>query len=161
MAAIDSPGTRLRATWERLSPLPGGKVLFSLFFGWMVPYTGSISPMVEELRPGYARVRMRDRRRLRNHLNSVHAVALANLAEATTGLAFAAAQPATVRAIVVSLEMTYVKKARGTLTAECHVDIPEITAEMDMAVETEVKDAAGDVVVRAKAIWRVGPRPQG
>src|SRR5579884_1530060 len=76
-----SAGARLLRWWRRLARL----------LGRLVPYTGTIGPRVVALEPGHARVAMADRRRVRNHLGSVHAVALANLAEVASGLALTTA----------------------------------------------------------------------
>jgi acyl-coenzyme A thioesterase PaaI-like protein len=154
-----TPGERLRQTWERLSPLPFGKLLFKKAFGYMVPYTGTMGATVEELRPGYARMTLRDRRVVRNHLNSVHAIALANLGEATSGLAMNVGLPKGVRAIVTKLDVEYFKKARGTLTAECHAGVPEDLVpgeDRDQDVVADIKNEAGEVVARFTARWRVG-----
>src|SRR5881409_1983713 len=154
-----APSARLRALWARLSPLPGGKRVFSWLLGRMVPYTGTIHPRVVELGGGHAKIQIADRRGVRNHLNSVHAVALANLAEVTSGLAVTTGLPASARGIPTTLSITYVKKARGTLTAEARCEIPDSSREAEHDFESVISNAAGEVVARATVRWRIGPAP--
>ena len=144
--------------WESLRPWPGGKRLFSWFVGWLAPYTGTIGAQVEELEPGYACLSMKDRRKVRNPFRSIHAVALMNLAEATSGLAMLSGLPAEARAIIVGLSIDYVKKARGTILAEARVTLPETGIEQDYELPATLRDSDGEIVATAVARWRVGPR---
>lgn len=155
----DSPGARLRTLWARLAPLPGGRWLFNRLFGMIVPYTGALGATIVELEPGHVRAQLRDRRRVRNHLRSIHAIAMTNLGEMTTGLALLGAMPETVRGILVGIETQYTKKARGRLEAECRCEIPEVTGTVERLVEAEIRDAAGDVVAVVHARWRLSPVP--
>jgi uncharacterized protein (TIGR00369 family) len=155
--SLAAPTAVLARWWQRLSPLPGGKTLFSIFLGRLAPYTGSMGARVVELRPGYSRWEMRDRRRVRNHLNSIHAVALANLAEVASGTAMIMTIPPGVRAIVTALSIEYLKKARGRLVADCRCEVPPVTEEREQLVQAEIRDEANDVVARATVRWRLAP----
>ena len=156
-ASLPAPGERLRTLWNRLAPLPSGKAVFSFLLGRMTPYSGSIGARVAELAPGFCRVTLRDRRRVRNHLGSIHAIALANLAEMASGLAVLVGLPAGVQGIVTGFSITYLKKARGLLTAECRAQSLNVTSEQEYEAAVAVMDERNDVVARATARWRLRP----
>lgn len=154
---MPSPTERLLSLWTRLSRLPGGRTLFAWMLARTVPYSGTIAPRITTLEPGHVVVELVDRRRVRNHLNSIHAMALANVAELASGLALSTAVAPGVRAILVGFDITYVKKARGTITAECTCVAPRVTEAVDCDVHAQLTDRAGDVVARATARWRLAP----
>ena len=149
--------TDIRSLWDRLSGRPGGRWIFSLLLGRMVPYTGSISPRVLELSATGARIEMRDRRAVRNHLHSVHAIALANLAEAASGLAMINGLPPNARSILVGFSIDYSKKARGTLIAECTCGVPDTAVQREIDLDVVIRDQSGEIVARARPRWLVGP----
>lgn len=157
MKTTKTVGEQANHLWGRLSPLPGGKWLFSKLIGFVIPYTGSVQPRVAALQPGHAVVNLHDRRRVRNHLKSIHAIALANLAEFTTGLATLSGMPPGSRAILTGLEVEYHKKARGTLRAECTSVLPEAIETQSLKVQAEIYNADGECVATGNATWLIGP----
>ena len=147
---------RLLKLWRRLAPLPGGKWLFAWLLGRSVPYAGSIGARIEILEPGHARVSLRDHRAVRNHLNCVHAIALANLGEIATGLAMLTAAT-DARGILVAMHIEYQKKARGKLVAECTAIPPPVTEPVDVEVSAPITDSANEIVAVVTATWRLAP----
>jgi acyl-coenzyme A thioesterase PaaI-like protein len=156
----------IRDGWDHLHGLPGGKAIFSRLLGLAAPYTGSIGAVVEDLGPGRAEVVLRDRKAVRNHLDSLHAIALANLAELTGSLAVAYGIADDARFIVAGISVTFVKKARGTVRAVAEARLPEgaagaPSARTEIDVPVVVRDATGVEVTRAELRVLIGPKVSG
>lgn len=158
----ESPGARIRSLWDRLSPLPGGHWLFTRLLGLMVPYAGTLRAIVVQLEPGHVRVCLPDRWRVRNHLRSVHAVALTNVGELSTGLALVTGLGPEARAILTHLETAYHHKARGLLEAEARCEVPtDVDDHRELVITAYVRDSSDTVVSTTHATWRVSPTRQG
>jgi acyl-coenzyme A thioesterase PaaI-like protein len=150
-----SHGARLLRAWERLHRKPGGRWLFSRLVGRMAPYTGTLKALVLELAPGRAVVVLKDRRAVRNHLRSVHAIALANLGELASGLATLSAIPPGVRGIPTAIAVDYLHKARGALTATGTATLPAVTGPATVEVQADIRDAAGVTVAAVRVRWKL------
>jgi uncharacterized protein (TIGR00369 family) len=156
--SIDGPTNVVRLAWDRLHRLPGGSRLFTRFVGEAAPYTGTMGAHVVELREGYCRVQLPDRHRVRNHLRSIHAIALCNLAELTANAAMAYSLPDDARFIVAGLSIEYLKKARGMIEGECRCAVPESAARVEYEVAVTMRDQHGEIVARAVLRTLVGPK---
>lgn len=148
----------IRDVWNRLERVPGGKLMYSRLIGRLAPYTGTVGATVQELHEGYSRVTMADRRRVRNHLSCIHAVALANLVELTGNLALGYSLPDDARFIVSGMSLDYLKKARGSITGECRIPTIESSAKREYQVPVTLRDEHGDVVVQGTLRTLVGPK---
>jgi acyl-coenzyme A thioesterase PaaI-like protein len=148
----------VRAAWDRLYKRPGGKRVFSRLVGIAAPYTGTIGGQVKVLRRGHATVELRDRRAVRNHLSSVHAIALANLAELTGNISVAYTLPDDARFIVAGISVEYLKKARGTITGTCDCPLFDTNERKEHAIQVSLRDRDGDEVARATLRTLVGPK---
>ena len=156
---LDGSRNLIKQAWDLMAGLPGGKHLFSRLIGAMAPYTGSIHAQVTVLRSGYAEVQLADRRGVRNHLDCVHAIALANLAELAGNVALAYSLPDDARLIASGLETEYTKKARGTITAIGEPPVPRSSVRAAYDVPVMLRDASGEEVAHAILHSLVGPKP--
>lgn len=152
-----SPPVMLRKSWDTLHRVPGGKRVFSRMVGRMAPYTGTIDAKVVELRAGFARAELEDRRAVRNHLGSVHAIALANFGEVVSGVGMLYSLPTGMRGILTGLEVSYLKKARGLLSATVEFEPIESRERRQMVFDVEIRDPAGQVCCTVRPHWLLGP----
>jgi acyl-coenzyme A thioesterase PaaI-like protein len=155
---LDGEKNMIRQAWDLLVRVPGGKAVFSRIIGRMAPYTGSIHAQIQVLRVGHAEVTMADRKAVRNHLDCVHAIALANLAELAGNVALFYSMPDDARFIVSGMEIEYLKKARGTITAIGESPVVRSSQRAHYDVPVSLRDASGEEVAHAVLHSLVGPK---
>src|SRR6218665_381109 len=95
--------------YRKLEHKPLGRWLFSRLVCLKAPYFGSIGPRIVALRPNHGEATIRHRRRVTNHLGTVHAIALCNLAEFVGGLTCDASIPRSMRWIPRGMSVEYLK----------------------------------------------------
>ncbi len=147
--------------WDQLHRLPRGKQLYSYLIGRYAPYTGTIPALIEELGIGSSKVTLKECPSIRNHLRSIHAVALANLAELTGNIALSYSMPIDARFIVSKIEIEYLKKARGTVTGLCDCPVPTSNERKVYLVPVRIVNEVGEVVCTAILHSLVGPKSSG
>ena len=153
------------ATYALRRRLPDGKVgdlLFSLGLMAKAPYFATILPIVEEMEPGYARVKAPKWFGIHNHIGTFHAIAACNLAEAAMGVLMEATTPDTHRWIPKGMQTQYLTKATTSLTAHAElaspVDFADITEGRDVVVSIRILDKAGTEVVHCDITTWVTPK---
>jgi acyl-coenzyme A thioesterase PaaI-like protein len=154
--------TALLKTWRKLAKYPGGRWLFSRAVCFKAPYFGSVSPTFRVLEPGRCEATIPHRRRLQNHIGTVHAIALCNLAELVAGVMTDASLPADMRWIPKGMTVQYLKKATGTQRGVATPTIPIVSAASgyELPVNVDVFDAGGERVFNAGIAMWVSPRPR-
>lgn len=133
-----------------------GDALFSRAMRVAAPYFLTIPATVESAEPGRATARMPDRPWVHNHLGTVHAIALCNLAELTMGVVAEATVPTSHRWIPKGMTVAYKAKARGTMHALARLDLPATLPPdgVEVPVAVSVTDRADVEVFTAEIqIW--------
>lgn len=150
----------LLSLYRRITRWPGGHWLFSRAVCFRAPYFATIAPRFVALEPGRCEVRMRDRRRVHNHIGTVHAIALCNLAELSAGVMAEATMPPGMRWIPKGMTVEYLSKATGSMHAVATPEIPVVASDSghEWPVVVQVADQAGKAVFRARIMMWVSPR---
>lgn len=103
--------------WKKLGGSPRGRWLYARIICFKAPYFASISPLITRLEPGACEAELRQRRSVQNHIGTVHAIALCNLAELCAGLVTDVSIPADMRWIPKDMTVRYLSKAKGRIRA--------------------------------------------
>ena len=150
--------------WTTLSRLPGGHRVFSVAFARKAPYFATVRPRFTVIEPHRAELVVPKRRRVHNHLRTVHAIALCNGLEAAMGALAEATIPPGKRWIPKGMTVAYTAKATSDITCVAETDaaqwspdaLPDDGGEVPVRVRGVRED--GEVVVEGEIRLWVTPR---
>jgi len=134
----------------------------SFLLGRGVPFVGTGGLRVDEITQQRVVIHVANRRRVRNHLKGVHAAAMSLLAETATGFAIAMHIPDDKFQVIKSLNIDYLERAHGGLTAVAELGPEQIEAirsqpKGEVAVPVTVTDEKGATPIACEAIWAWRP----
>ena len=131
--------------WNTATRLPRGERLFSAVFARKAPYFATVRPRFTVLEPNRAELVVPKRRRVHNHLGTVHAIALCNGLEAAMGALAEVTIPADKRWIPKGMTVAYTAKATSDITCIAETDAAQWTSDA-------LPDDGGDLPVRVRAV---------
>ena len=135
--------------WRKTQGIPVvGTRVFSFAFGQKAPYFSSIRPHFTVLEPNHVELVIPKRRRVHNHLGTVHAIALCNGLEAAMGALAEATIPSDKRWIPKGMEVAYTAKATTDITCIAETQPEQWTSgEPDLPVKVWGTTTDGTVVI--------------
>jgi len=144
--------------WKKSEKSGFGRWFFSFMVCRKAPYFSTIRPRFEVLEVGRAQVSMKKRRGVQNHIGTVHAIAMCNLAELAGGTMTEVSVPRSMRWLPKGMTVSYVRKAETDITAYATLPVVEEGAARDVDASVEIKDTAGHVVCKAVITMYVSPK---
>jgi len=152
--------TSVLQLYNKLAGKPLGHWLFSRLVCFKAPYFGSIKPRMTRLEPSRGEATITHRRGVTNHLGTVHAIALCNLAEFVGGLTTDVSIPPSMRWIPKGMTVEYLKKAVGSQHALATPEFPpqHSTEGYELPMHVVVTDPQGDAVLKARISMWISPK---
>lgn len=137
---------------KRINDLPVFRQqCLSLAFNTKVKYAGTTGLAIEQWDQHSATVHCKNRLRVQNHIGSVHATAMATLAESATGMVFGLHVPDSHLPLLKSMKMEYKALSKGNLTA-----VATISQQQKLEISTTEK---GSTIIPVKVTDEEGKQP--
>jgi len=139
------------------------RFLITWAFGGTVHFVRTAGVKFRELTEERAVLTLANRRRVQNHIGTVHAAAVALIGETATGAVFGMSVPDDKLPILKSMRINYIKKSQGGLRAEAWLEEEQRASfarddKGDIAVPVKITDDTGEPTVEAEYIWAWRPK---
>lgn len=137
--------------------------VISKIFGRVVPLVGTAGLRYDELTPERVVVSIRNRRPVQNHIDGVHAAAMALLAETATGFVVGMNLPDDKLPLIKSLKVDYQKRTKGDMRAVATLSNEQIqlirtTPKGEVLVPVVVTDESGQEPIQCEMLWAWVPK---
>ncbi len=121
----------------------------------LAPYFSTIDPRFIDVKPGYVEVCIKNRKDIQNHLGSIHAAAMCNVAELAGGMLTEISLPEGKRWIPSSMSVQYRAKAKTDLKAIADGSGIDWTTPDKLTIPVDLFDTDGNKVFTAQIIMNI------
>lgn len=156
---------RLSRLVSTLNKLPPGLRVWALstVIGRIVRFAGTASCRVEKLTPNECIIVLRNKKKVQNHIGSVHAAAMALMAESATGFITGLSVPDSRILVIRNLELEYVRRATGDMKAVASFSNEQVafiqnSEKGEIQVPVVITDSTGAETVKARMVWAWTPK---
>ncbi|HVC37135.1 MAG TPA: DUF4442 domain-containing protein [Gammaproteobacteria bacterium] len=137
--------------------------LLTWAFGRTVRFVRTAGVQFEDLTEERALLHIQNRKRVQNHIGSVHATAMALLAETATGAVLGMNVPDDRVPLLKSMQVDYLKRAKGDLRAEATLDAAARACILEeekgeIVVPVKVTDESGEQPIQCRMLWAWVPK---
>ena len=145
--------SKLATVVGRIKSLPEWlhQPLLSFAIGNTVKFAGTAGISINSLSYDQCKITLKNRKKVQNHIGSVHAAATALLAESASGFVVGMNLPKQSLPLLKTMHVNYVKRSTGNLVATAI-----LTEEQKQLLHTSPK---GEVCIRVHVVDELGVEP--
>jgi acyl-coenzyme A thioesterase PaaI-like protein len=131
---------------------------YTMLFNSMVKLAGTSGLHVEKLSQKESEVYLKNRKKVQNHIGSLHACSMALAAESATGMLVGMNVPDTHIPLIKSMHVDFVRRCQGDIRVKAWLseeDYRRIHEEDkgDVNVQVRVEDESGNAPIETEMIW--------
>ena len=150
----------LRKFAEKMLTYPQwlGIRLITMMFRYKVKFVGTAGLTITGTDLKSVTFVQKNRKKVQNHIGSVHAAAMALLAESATGFVVGLNLPGDKLPLIKTMNLKYVKRSKGDMKAvawltEEQIELMKSEPKGDVLVNVKVTDETGDEPVLCEMNW--------
>ena len=137
--------------------------LLSFALGTTVKFVGTAGVKCLYLGEDKSIFQLKNKKKVRNHIGTIHATATALVAETATGMALGMHIPDDKIPLLKSMKIDYLKRTKGGLTAEAQLTEEQIKSlhtdeKGSMMIDCKVVDEEQNVPVQCQMEWAWTPK---